>query len=266
MYSCTHEAVDTRIAMFGSRLSLCRLCWGVVDPTPRLVSTGKPIKSDERVKKPAPIETASPKSLHPEPDPKASKLPEEFDLPLPRRRLFTSVFRSNNALLVSLLVLPFSLYATWFYLMYRPTFHEYTDPTQQYIALFPGQPMWTGGSAGGGSDGEVAREILGLSETYRIRVTSISEWQFSRIGLLNTQTLTEHMSVKGYTIIRPRPDVLIARASIEYELWINGKETVVGRIIVVDDLVYELTLRGSRLSLRDSRVQRFFNSFRIAPL
>jgi hypothetical protein len=271
MFTCAHdEAIASRIEMFGSRLLLCRNCWVVIDPTPRFVPPVS-LPTTELVETHVPLETAIPKPLATEPEPTEpaptpSELDEEFDVPIPRRRLFSTVVLPNKAFLFSLLAIPFSLYATWFYLMYRPTFHEYADPTQQYIAQFPGQPQWTGGSAGGGSDGEVSRKILGLYETYRIKVTHGSDWRFSRIRFLNTEALAEHMTVSGYAIVRPRPDVLIAQASVEYELWINGKDTIVGRIIVVNDLVYELTLRGPHLSLKDSRVQRFFNSFRFAPL
>jgi len=251
--------------MNGSRLVLCRVCWEVIDPSaravpPRTFKLGE--ATDEAYTE---HEKLSIKSDLSKPS-TADESADEFALPLPRRRLLTTAFLPNKLFLVSLLAIPLTFYAIWFYLMYHPSFREYTDPTQQYVASFPGQPIWSGGSSGGGSDGEVSRKIWGLSEIYRIEIKTVSESGFGRIRPLNSVTLANIMGFGAFSFGRPRPDVVFASACAEFELWVNGKDVIVGRTMVVNGMVYEMTVRGSQLSLKDSRIQNFFNSFRFAPL
>jgi hypothetical protein len=263
---CTHAVeAASGIPMHGSRLVLCRVCWTVIDPSPRLAPPRPKASRTSTFEKPAPTEPISSKPPSSRLPVIAAELEEEFRVPMPRRRLLTSVFLPGKKFLISLIVLPFSLYATWFYLMYYPSFQEHTDPTRQYAVLFPEQPIWSGGSSGG-SDGEVTRSCLGVSETYRIQVSHVYKRQFGHIQNLNAVSLAQFMVYShDYAVVRLKRDVLLANAAIDYEQWMSGKDVIVGRIIVVNDLVYEMTIRGSHLSLGDSRVQRFFNSFRFEP-
>jgi hypothetical protein len=263
---CTHAAeAASRIPMHGSRLVLCRVCWTVIDPSPRLFPPRPKAGRTSTSEKPEPTEPTSSKPPSSAPLVITAEVEEEFRVPMPRRRLLTSVFLPGKKFLISLFMLPFSLYATWFYLMYHPSFQEYTDPTRQYGVRFPEQPIWSGGSAGG-SDGEATRSCLGVSETYRIQVTFVHKRLFGYIQSLNEASLAQFMiHSRDYAVVRPRREVLLANAAVDYEQWMSGRDVIVGRIIVVNDLVYEMTIRGAHLSLGDSRVQRFFNSFRFEP-
>jgi hypothetical protein len=260
---CLHtEEVASRIAIHGSRLVLCRVCWAVIDP----LTPNAPLRLPAPQAIPVEI-LASPELVILESlPPKASPLPEEFGIPVPRRRL-TSRFRQVRTFILTLVVaLLIVLWALRFYDLHYPQFQEYLDPTRQYAVLFPGTPTWSGGSAGGGSNGEVVRNIAGLSETYGIQVTGVNtSWRFGRVKNLNSWTLAQTiMSSDAPTVVRPRTDILIAAAA-EYERSMAMKLVVVGRILIVNEFAYEMTISGQDLSLDDVRVQRFFNSFQRGP-
>jgi hypothetical protein len=263
---CLHaEPSATRIPMHGSRLVVCRVCWEVIDPAARVVPPRTFKRSELTDEARTEHEKLNLKSPSTKPS-TADEPADEFAVPLPRRRLLTSAYLPNKLLLISTFAVPFTIYAICFYWMYHPTFREHTDPTQQYVASFPGDPIWSGGSHGGGSDGEALRKMWGIPETYRIRITTVSEKGYGRTKGLDSTILAVFLVSGSSSSVRPRPDVLHASACAEFELWINGKDVIVGRTMVVSGMVYEMTVRGRRLSLDDSRIQKFFNSFRFAPL
>ncbi|HEV3437810.1 MAG TPA: hypothetical protein VG122_10650 [Gemmata sp.] len=256
---CLHtEAVVSRLPIHGSRLVLCRVCWAVVDPSPRIAPLRLPAPQA------IPPEPAIPKPLPPKPFPSIPilKLPEEFGVPLPILRLEPPFPHKKAFFLTLVVVLPIVLWALWFRDLHYPRFQEFADPTRQYAALFPGTPIWSGGSAGGGSDGVVVRNVMGSSETYQIRVTKVSSWRFGRIKDLYSGTLAQAIrSYDNSLLVRPRPDIFTGNAIAEYEQWQTGKLVVVGRVIVMNEFAYEMTITGQNLSLDDSRVQSFFDSF-----
>jgi hypothetical protein len=210
--------------------------------------------------------TPNPLPLKPSPPIPFTALPEEFGVPLPMRRLDWRFLQGKGFFLTMVVVLPIVLlFASWFCLLHYPRFHAYADPTHQYSVMFPTKPIWTGGSAGGGSDGEATRNIMWSSETYRIQVAKYQSWRLMRMKNLNSGTLAQTiMSSENPAVVRPRPDILIANAAAEYEQWMTVKLVVVGRVFVVNEFIYEMTISGRDLSLDDSRVQRFFDSFQLA--
>jgi hypothetical protein len=158
--------------------------------------------------------------------------------------------------------LPCVLYSTWFLLLHYPYFVEYTEPTHQYAIMFPARPLWSGGSAGGGADGEAERESMWISETYRIHVSRLQDSRFARLPKLSSQELASAINrSEGTVIVRPKADVFGVRAAAQYEQWFMVRHVVVGQVIILNDFVYEMTVTGQSLSLKDSRVQQFFDSF-----
>jgi hypothetical protein len=256
---CLHaEAVVSRLPIHGSRLVLCRVCWAVVDPSPRIAPLRLPAPQA------VPPEPAIPKPLPPKPFPSIPilTLPEEFGVPLPILRFEPPFPHKKRLFLALVVVVPIILWVLWFRDLHYPKFQEYADPTRQYAALFPGPPTWSGGSEGGGSDGIVVRNVMGSSETYQIRVTKVSSWRFGRIKDLYSGTLAQAIrSYDNSLLVRQRPDIFTGNAIAEYEQWQTGKLVVVGRVIVMNEFAYEMTITGQNLSLNDSRVQSFFDSF-----
>jgi hypothetical protein len=214
--------------------------------------------------------TAEPKSpLSRAPSPTAaSELPEEFGVPLswPRFRVPTRFLQTRTLLFTLIVSVPVTLYFLWFYLLHYPTFTEYADPTRQYTVMLPTEPMWSGGSAGGGSDGEALRYNAWTSEMYRVRVRPLKDSMFLGIKGMNSRALAEMIShVNSPHVVRPRLDDYRVIASAQYEQWETGRRVKVGQVLVANGFVYELTVTGQGLSLEDSRVQRFFDSFRFPP-
>jgi hypothetical protein len=264
---CIHEEDPaSSIQIYGSRLILCRICWGVIDPLPRPAGLRTPISARQEIPviKPELAELLPLMAAAPVPA-ATTVIDSPFKVPVPRRRLMTAAFLPRIRFMSALIILPFAIFGILHYLMYFPSFEEYTAPSKQYTVLFPDTPIWAGGSAGG-SDGEVTRHFLGSTEVYRVHVSSLHQFTYGRIRNLNSSELVQYVArSQVHDAVRMRNDVLFANAAVEYERWIDAKR-IVGRIIVVNEMVYELTILGPNLSLGDSRVQRFFDSFRLETL
>jgi hypothetical protein len=267
---CRHlEAIDSRIPIHGSSLVLCPFCWEAFDPSPESVPPRFPKPKATILDGVTPLEPVSRtialrKIL---PHPTIPELPEEFGIPRSKPWFtFDSGFlHDRRILMILILCFPFILYALWFYLSYYPKFEEFTDPTRQYLVAFPSNPMWTGGSEGGGSDGLAIRDNRWVTETYMIHVRRIEDSRLDRIKDLNSQTLALDIRIINRPdVIRSRSDVLIARAAAQYEKRKSAKLVEAVQIMVVNGFVYEMTVSGQNVSLQDSRVQRFFNSFKLA--
>src|ERR1700684_4731014 len=101
--ACLHaESVATRIPMHGSRLVLCRVCWEVIDPSPRIATPRTFKRSDITDEAHTEHERLSLKSSLATPSP-ADEPADELAVPLPRRRLLTSAYLPNTLLLISVL-------------------------------------------------------------------------------------------------------------------------------------------------------------------
>lgn len=260
---CQHtEAAASRIPIHGSRMLLCRVCWAVIDPLPRSAPLRLPILQAIAVQN---LTSSEPAILKPLPAKPILK-PAAPGVP-PARRRSDSRFPYIKTLILMLicgsLIVLGGMYALWFHHAHHPEFHEYSDPTRQYIALFPGTPLWSGGSAGGGSDAEVALKTAWSTETYQIRITKVAQsWRFGRIKELNSRTLAQAiMNFDDPLQVRTRSDVFTGNVAVEYEKKVM-KNTVVGRVIIMNDFAYEMTITGQDLSLDDWRVQVFFDSFK----
>jgi hypothetical protein len=160
------------------------------------------------------------------------------------------------------------VFSVWFCLLHYPIFREYSDPTRQYSAQFPAKPLWSGGGAGGGSDGEAARKSDWISETYQIRVVREQAWLARLKGIKDVNSRALAVAIGNSLLadkVRPRPDILIASAAIEYEVRLTTTRFLVCRVLLVNGFAYEMTVTGQNLALDDWRVQCFFDSFQLAP-
>jgi len=243
---------------------LCPVCWAVIDPKAKIVPQALPAPRPFSVEKPALAESFDLKPLSAIP---CEALPEEFGVPLPMRRLDWRFLQGNGFFFALVVMIPIVLFVSWFYLLHYPQFHEYADPTHQYSILLPAKPTWSSGSAGGGSDAEASRKIMWSAETFRIRVAKYQSWRLGGMKELNSRTLAQNILCSdNFAIVRSRSDILTASAAAEYEQWMTAKHVIVGRVIVVNGFVYEMTISGHDLSLNDARVLRFFESFQLSTL
>ncbi len=173
--------------------------------------------------------------------------------------------QGNGLFFASIAAISTLLFGLWFHQLHYPRFREYADPTHQYSARFPAQPIWSRGSAGGGSDADATRSPMWSGEAYRIRVIKDQSQRFFRVKDLNARSLVQN--VLGYdnvAVLRARPDVLYVTSAAEYERWVTGMHIVVGRAFIANEALYEMTVSGRDIRLDDERVQQFFNSFQFA--
>ena len=271
MVLCPHqEEAATRIAINGSRLVLCRVCWAVIDPFPHLASPRSRAHEASLVNKYVLAELISA-----EPglqklrfaDSMAELFGKKPVAPRPIRLRKSRLQQGVALFFMMLLGIAISLYAFMFCYLHYPLFTEYTDPTRQFVMQFPGKPVWSGGTTGGGTDGEAVRNYGEYFEKYRIVVEKlIQSKRFGRMKDVNSQSLTQRiLSSYPTATVQQRPDILNAYAVVEYMLQEQHIVTA-ARVIVMDGFVYEMIVIGENLSLDDSRVQRFFDSFhRLRP-
>ena len=263
--ACLHINSSTpQIPIHGTRLVLCPLCWAAIDPARGTVRA--PTRKSALVEPATP--SAEPGVKLPLPKPltlmTAAELPDEFGIPLskPRFKFPLGILHDKRVFLTLVVAFPIALFSTWFLLLHYPRFERYTDPTQSYSIEFPVTPMWFGGKPGGGADGEAERSSVLISEGYRVQVTPLRDSRFNGLAHLNSRALAIAIKYSSVpVIVRSKPDVEGTSAAAQYEQWFSVRHVVVGQVVIANDFVYEMTVSGQSLSLNDSRVQRFFDSF-----
>jgi hypothetical protein len=154
-------------------------------------------------------------------------------------------------------------YLGWSYRKANPTFRPYTSPNGEYTVSLPDQPQWyvdPYSFEGAFMPSAVVERGSGFwAEAYRVRVV----WLDRKGGRRNP----EEVAVK-WARARDANALLVTApnsyAAAEFEMWnAPARGQTAGRVVVVKDFAYELTVTGRGITLSDRRVQQFFDSFRV---
>lgn len=209
----------------------------------------------------------------PEPLPPVSVVPR---LPprLPRPRPAPLVTRVGLVFLIGLTLAAATGYTVWLIGAYYPRFWQANAPDGQFSLAFPGHPHWSTPTTGSGVEltGNLTRWYRGhRQEVYRVQVSQrITSTPYNLSGdemfaLMKATTLAGPAYSAGpaqariATMPGGYPCADFKRVNV-----LDGEQTVTaGRVIVVGDRYYILTVTGPHVGERDWRVQRFFDSFRL---
>jgi hypothetical protein len=219
-------------ALHGTPMVLCPVCWTVVAPEPP----------------PAPIERPVEDEL--------ATLPYR---PTPRMGpVFTPRFFLGLAFFAAAAA---AGTVGWSVRKANPRLTEHTSPGGGYTAAFPDQPRWFVESSGleGGMipSGRAERDTGFWPEYYQVRAVWLGRTRSGPRGPPELIALTWAPGARPAQAPR-------GHAAAEFEGWDEvARARRVGRVLVVKDFAYELTVTGRGVSLSDRRVRRFFNSFRI---
>jgi hypothetical protein len=152
-------------------------------------------------------------------------------------------------------------YFGWSYRKNHPKFTDYSSPGNEYIIAFPEKPQWflESGSfeAGLMANGRAERDTGFWTESYQVRVVWLGRSR--EIGQKPPEDVALGWATNARLVTAPG-----GYAGAEFDAWHPGERArSVGRVVVVRDFAYELTVTGRGVSLADRRVRQFFNSLRI---
>jgi hypothetical protein len=153
-----------------------------------------------------------------------------------------------------------TLYAVLAYERAYPKFQPWDvhmEPLTRFSVELPATPEFFGVS-----EVQAIRHTTLTRETYRVQVFRLRlSHRFSSLGSPDSRSVAE--KIRYYNVptkVRPRYDVSEVSAAAEYEQWVTTRVISVSRVLIVDDLVYEMSVTGSFLSWDDYRVRQFFDS------
>ena len=194
--------------------------------------------------------------------PKPAFADELAKLPyLPRPRMGPVFAQSFFIGLAFFAIVPVVAYLGWSYRKDHPKFSDYTSPGSEYTVAFPDKPQWflESGSFESGLLPSGARRtrhrflagVLSGGAVWLGRPRTGGPRSPEDVALGWATNARAVAARGGYT-------------AAEFEVWQEiAKTKSVGRVVVVRDFAYELTVTGRGISLADRRVKHFFDSFRI---
>jgi hypothetical protein len=228
-------------ALHGTAFVLCPACWAVVAP---------------------PIEHSPPSPASSVTTPKPAFADELAKLPyLPRPRMGPVFARSFFIGLAFFAIVPVVAYLGWSYRKDHPKFADYTSRGSEYTVAFPDKPQWflESGSFESGllPSGRAERDTGFWPEYYQVRAVWLGRSRAD--GELSPEDVALGWATNARVVAAPG-----GYTAAEFEVWQEiAKTKSVGRVVVVRDFAYELTVTGRGISLADRRVKQFFDSFRI---
>jgi hypothetical protein len=158
-------------------------------------------------------------------------------------------------------IVPLVGYLGWSYRRANPDFREYTAPNGVYTVALPDQPRWylesSSFEAGFVPSVSADRNTGFWAERYQVRVLWLGRSRSSGQRSPEDVALNWATNARGVSVPGGFP---AAEFEIPDPL---GKGKTAGRVIVLRDFAYEMTVTGRGISLSDRRVRHFFDSFRI---
>jgi hypothetical protein len=257
--------------LHGTVLVLCPVCWTVVDPTAPLATL--PVVSEPRWTL---TEVGEPEAVVAIPPHDHSPLDFSRLPPCPRPTPSHSIVAPTFLLLIILLLVALPAgYGMWLIRTYYPSFEDTTDASGQIQLAFPGSPYWQPARSSGwvdepGPSAYFTRRYRGQrEEVYSLQVLRATGLpQAAANPAMFALEKATKLAGTPYSPQSTRPRIVsipgYACADFERVNWLSTPTTTTaGRVILAGEYYYILTVTGPDVTLRDWRVQRFFNSFRL---